>query len=231
MGRGRDMDGKLETKKTKQKKNMAASDQLFDELLSDAIPIDEELTNNENGQNTDDSEKDESITEADNELNNSTEVSLPSSAEDGQGESEDQNLPQEVIDVMETLPKSDNAPNLQQTFVVSKGGKLKIGKARKGKKTKKTDFLALNENGKYQLQTLTKENAKYLKSNNKKTFSLRPDIYAIVTEVLSDEKGATIYGLPKAFINNALIMELYRIGALDKSSLSEIEEYDVVDDE
>lgn len=121
--------------------------------------------------------------------------------------------------VLETLPKKDTDP---KPSIVNKGGKLKIGV--KSSKPKKINYTKLNGQGLYELQKRSKDNSDQLKLQ-RKTFNIRPDILAIIMEVLTKEDGSAIKGLQAKFINNALINELVEIGVLDPSSLDQIEEY------
>lgn len=179
------------------KKNMNASDDMFAELFSKASPVNEE--------------KQENHIKSSNEktLENVYE-SIPSI-----GSEDESNYIEDII---------EKVSNTASPSVVNKGGKLKIGTKIKGKTPKKSSFSTLNENGLYDLQKKNKDTEAYLELV-KKTFSIRPDIEEILKAALTNERGGVIKGLQATFINNAIIFELIRIGVLDESSLSEIEDY------
>ncbi|WP_429976245.1 hypothetical protein [Enterococcus sp. DIV0086] len=200
MARNRDMKG--------QKKNMNASDDMFAELLGNANPIDEEKqesNNKELQKNNLESIPESTLSSV---LDNSTEKF-----------NDEDNQIEEIIEKIVSKESSTQSPS-----VVNKGGKLKIGSRSKGKKSKKPNFSALNENGLYDLQKKNKDTEVYLELV-KKTFSIRPDVEEILKAALTNERGGVIKGLQATFINNAIIFELIRIGVLDEASLSEIEDY------
>lgn len=115
---------------------------------------------------------------------------------------------------------SDTSPSMvDKPKVKVKGGKLKIAPTKKVVKLSRESFTKLNHNRKYNLQKKNEENSKQLATETK-TFSVRPDLLDILTDVVDGQ-----YGMNTKIVQNALINELVRIGVLDEDSLSEMLDY------
>lgn len=114
---------------------------------------------------------------------------------------------------------SENPTTTEKPTVKVKGGKLKIATSKKVVKLNRDSFTKLNSNKKYNLQKKNNENAQQLATETK-TFSVRPDLLDILTDVVDGQ-----YGMNTKIVQNALINELVRIGVLDEDSLSEMLDY------
>lgn len=145
-------------------------------------------------------------------------------------ENDEENFTSKVDSVIANLPTIKEEPATTDVTdvesaapnVIAKGGKLRIGST--VKTIKKSDFTKLNENGLYDLQKRTPENAREFNLVTK-TLNLRPDLLAILTAVSSDEAGNNIKNIQSAIVNNGIIRELIAIGVLDEDSLTEFRDY------
>lgn len=199
MARERDMHGKkIETKPVK-----TVSDEMFDDVLKDL-----ESKKNQKDQN-EQIEKD----------------IVPKKEDTPEPTTLD--IQDELIrSIAEELESSKvNVDKLFQktaTETQVKGGKLSLSTT--PLKMKKVNFLKLNKNNQYELQKKDPINEKTYLRPVKKTWIMRPDVLEIAVQFLKSEEGEVIRGRQQRFINNAMILELVRLGALGEEALDQIED-------